>query len=131
MKSNQTKAKEISYETKMRVLDRQGNRSITGVMLSPYTVDFHHVVKRSNAINGGGGVGYEWNIVAITRDEHRRYHDHANIQVNGRDRYTYSEFETLMKNHLKKHYVGWSEDKCKYKKGAEENDYGIIRRVWW
>lgn len=125
MKSKLTKAKEISYETKMKVLDRQGNRSITGVMLSPFNVEFHHVVPRS-----ASGIGYEWNICAITKDEHRWYHDHANIQVNGKDRYTYLEFEILMKNHLKKMYTGWAEEKCKFRKYAEENEYGVTRREW-
>lgn len=125
MKSKLTKAKEISYETKMKVLDRQGNRSITGVMLSPFNVEFHHVVPRS-----ASGIGYEWNICAITKDEHRWYHDHANIQVNGKDRYTYLEFEILMKNHLKKMYIGWAEEKCKFRKYAEENEYGVTRREW-
>jgi len=125
MKSKLTKAKEISYETKCKVLDRQGNRSITGVMLSPYNVEFHHVVPRS-----ASGIGYDWNIVAITKDEHRWYHDHANIRVNGKDRYTYLEFEILMKNHLKKMYTGWAEEKCKFRKYAEEKDYGVTRREW-
>lgn len=125
MKSKLTKAKEISYETKCKVLDRQGNRSITGVMLSPYNVEFHHVVPRS-----ASGVGYEFNICAITKDEHRWYHDHCDIQVNGRSRYTYIEFEILMKNHLKKMYEGWSEEKCKFRKYAEEKDYGVVRREW-
>lgn len=124
-KSKLTKAKEISYETKMKVLDRQGNRSISGVMLSPYNVEFHHVVPRSSS-----GIGYEWNIVAITKDEHRLYHDRCSIPVNGRDRYTYLEFEILMKNHLRKMYVGWNEEKCKFRKYAEEKDYGVTRRMW-
>ena len=124
-KSKLTKAKEISYETKCKVLDRQGNRSISGVMLSPYNVEFHHVVPRS-----ASGVGFEWNIVCLTKEEHRWYHDHCNIQVNGRDRYTYLEFEILMKNHLKKMYEGWSEYSCKFHKYWEEKDYGVTRREW-
>lgn len=124
-KSKLTKAKEISYETKVKVLDRQANRSISGVMLSPYNVEFHHVIPRS-----ASGVGYEWNIVAISRDEHRWYHDHCNIQVNGKDRYTYMEFEILMKNHLKKMYEGWSEYSCKFHKYWNEEDYGVKRREW-
>ena len=124
-KSKLTKAKEISYETKMKVLDRQGNRSISGVMLSPYNVEFHHVMPRS-----ASGAGFEWNIVCLTKEEHRWYHDHCNIQVNGRDRYTYLEFEILMKNHLKKMYEGWSEYSCKFHKYWNEEDYGVKRREW-
>lgn len=124
-KSKLTKAKEISYETKCKVLDRQGNRSITGVMLSPYNVEFHHVIYRSDS-----GIGYEWNIVALTRDEHRWVHDHQPIMVNGRVRYTWDEFNIIMKNHLKKMYEGWSEYSCRFHKGWEEADYKITRREW-
>ena len=124
-KSKLTKAKEISYETKCKVLDRQGNRSITGVMLSPNNVEFHHVIYRSDS-----GIGYEWNIVALTRDEHRWVHDHQPIMVNGRVRYSWDEFNILMKNHLKKMYEGWSEYSCKFHKYWEEKDYGVTRREW-
>ena len=121
-KSKLTKAKEISQETKQRVWDRQHGRSISGVALSPYNVEFHHVISRS-----ASGVGYEWNIVAITHDEHRWYHDKCDILVNGHKRFTWMEFEILMKNHLKLHYRNWSEDKCKFRKYAEEEDYGVVR----
>mgnify|MGYP002626330784 CR=1 FL=1 len=109
-KSNLTKAKEISKETKEKVLTRQHHRSISGVALTPYNVEFHHVIPRS-----ASGIGYEWNIVAITHDEHRCYHDHADIMVNGRKRYTYLEFEILMKNHKR-----W-----------EEENYQIKRKDLW
>ena len=122
-KSRLTKAKEISLETKQKVWDRQHGRSISGVTLSPAYTDFHHVIPRSDS-----GIGYEWNIVAITRDEHRLYHDHQSIPVNGRDRYSYIEFGILMKNHLKLHYDGWSEERCRFRKYAEEEDYGVTRR---
>lgn len=123
-KSKLTKAKEISQETKQKVWERQQGRSISGVALSPYNVEFHHVIPRS-----ASGVGAEFNIVAITSDEHRWYHDHANIKVNGRDRYTWLEFEILMKNHLKLNYDGWSEENVKFKKYKEFDEYGITRKV--
>lgn len=119
-KSNFTKAKEISKETKLKVLKRQNYRSISGVVLNDYNTEYHHVVYRSSS-----GVGYEWNIVAITFDEHRAIHDKTNIKVYGRDRYTYDEFITLIKNHLKIKYLNWSEDKCKYHKGWTEANYEI------
>ena len=43
-KSNLTKAKEISPETKVKVLERQNYRSISGVALTPYKAEFHHVI---------------------------------------------------------------------------------------
>ena len=119
MKGNYTKAKEITPRTKDLVLKRQGNKSITGVSLY-HGVNFHHYVPRS-----GSGVGYEWNIVALTPEEHREFHDHAPIKVNGFKHYTWQQLETLMHNHLIKHYDGWTFDKCIYKKGFEEADYGV------
>ena len=123
MKSEQTKTKEISRETKQIVLQRQHYKSISGVALTEQSAVFHHVIFRSQQ-----GVGYDFNIVALTWEEHRLYHDHKNIVVNRKPRYTWEEFETLMKNHLKLNYNGWTEDKCKYKKYFDEKDYGITRK---
>lgn len=120
-KSTQTKVKEISEDTKRRVMDRQHGRSISGAALTS-SVEFHHCVFRS-----AGGVGYEWNIVALTPYEHRCIHDRQPIKVYGRNRYSYDEFITLIKNHLKICYPEWSEDKCRYHKGWEEEDYEIAR----
>lgn len=119
-KSNYTRAKEISLKTKENVLKRQSNKSISGASLYNSNVEFHHVVFRSSS-----GVGYEWNIVALTSDEHRALHDKQDINVNGRVRYTWQEFEILIKNHLKIKYPNWSEDKCKYHKYWKEDDYEI------
>lgn len=119
-KSNYTKAKEISHKTKENVLKRQSNKSISGASLYNNNVEFHHVVLRSSS-----GVGYEWNIVALTSDEHRALHDKKSIDVNGRVRYTWQEFDTLIKNHLKIKYPNWSEEKCKYHKYWKKKDYEI------
>lgn len=121
-KGDYTKAKQITPKTKEIVLKRQNYKSITGASL--YNgADFHHFIERSS-----GGVGYEWNIVAITREEHRCLHDKTKIKVNGKPMYTWKEFETLIRNHLILHYNGWTFDKCLYKKRYEEADYGVIRR---
>lgn len=113
---------EVSEKTKRIVLERQGNKSISGVALTGKSVEFHHVIPRSKS-----GVGYEWNIVAITSEEHRLYHDHLPIKVYGRELYTWEEFDTIMKNHLKSRYPKWSEQGCRYQKFFEEEDYGIER----
>lgn len=123
MKGDYTKAKNISDKTKEIVLKRQDYKSITNEPLYNQQVDFHHVLPRSS-----GGVGYEWNIVALTRQEHREYHDKQNISVRGRPRYTWQELEILMHNRLKRDYVDWSIDKCKYHKYWKEEDYGIMAR---
>ena len=121
-KSTQTKVKEISAKTKNAVIDRQRGRSISGVVLHPNSTEFHHLITR-----GCGGVGYEWNIVALTSEEHRAVHDHRPIKIYGRERYSYDEFQTLMRNHLKINYSPWSEQKCRYVKGWEEEDYEVKR----
>ena len=122
-KSQQTKVKEISAETKREVLERQNYRSISGVALTASNTEFHHYVFRSR-----GGVGYAWNIVGLTSEEHRAIHDHQSIKVNGRDRYSWDEFQTLIHNHLCLRYAGWSVDKCKYRKYWTEEDYQITRK---
>lgn len=120
--STRAKAIEVTERTKKRVLERQNYLSISGTSLTVRSVEYHHVVPRSKS-----GVGYEWNIVAMTSEEHRLYHDHQPIKVYGRERYTWEEFDTLMRNHLKIHYPNWSEKGCKYQKYKEEEDYGIER----
>lgn len=127
--SKYTEAKSITPETRKAVLRRQGNRSISGAYLTEDTASFHHFVPRSNAKNGGGGVGYEWNIIALTFDEHRAVHDHQDIKIGKRVRYTYEQFITLMRNHLIINYENWSEANCKYKKHLTEEEYGVVRRT--
>lgn len=122
MPSNQTKAKDISEETKAIVLKRQHNRSISGMPLTASNCEFHHFVFRSQQ-----GIGYEWNIVAITFEEHRQYHDHQPIKINGKERYKWGEFHTLMRNHLVMNYIGWNEKVCKYQKYWRRDDYGVKR----
>ena len=123
MKSNLTKAKDISEATKKAVLERQGYRSISGVSLIGKVIEFHHFIYRSSQ-----GIGYEWNIVAITSEEHRALHDKQDIKVGGLARYSWLEFETLIRNHLLINYDGWSIDKCKYKKGYSKEDYEVRKR---
>ena len=118
MKSRLTKAKEISQKTKQAVLERQRYRSISGVALTERNTEFHHVIFRSES-----GIGLEFNIVAITSDEHRWFHDGCPIKVNGRNRFTSLEFGIIMKNYLKRVYPHWKEEYCKYHKYWEEEDY--------
>lgn len=120
--SKLTEIKEISEATKKRVLIRQGYRSVTNAYLTDKTASFHHFIPRS-----ASGVGYEWNIVALTFDEHRAIHDHQPIKVNGKFRYTWDEIQTLMRNHLVLRYRHWSESKCKADIHKSEADYGVER----
>lgn len=115
------KQTEITQKTKADVLIRQRGMSISGAWLGN-NVNFHHVIGTGL---GEKGVGYEWNVIALTPEEHRWVHDHQPIKVGNHVRYTYEEFITLMKNHLKINYPNWTEEKCKVHKGWEEKDYGI------
>ena len=87
-----------------------------------------YVIERLGAFQSVWGVGYEFNIVALTPQEHRNLHDKKKIKVYGRDRYTWQEFETLCRNHLILHYDNWSYEGCKYHKYWKEKDYGIVAR---
>lgn len=118
------KEQKISDKTKEAVLERQANRSITGMWLTD--VNFHHFVSV-----GSRGVGYEWNVVALLPSEHRELHDGSDITINGRKRYTNAEFKTLIRNHLVLRYLGWTEDKCRFHKGWSEKDYQIERIEPW
>lgn len=120
-KSKFIKAKEVSDKTKRIVLERQNYKSISGATLTLGNTEFHHVRPRSSS-----GVGYEWNIVAITSQEHREYHDKNDITFYGKKRYKWKEFDTLIKNHLKINYPNWTYARCKYEKGWELKDYGLM-----
>ena len=117
-------AKQITTDTRRAVLERQHYKSISGRYLSEESASFHHYVERSSS-----GVGYEWNIVALTFEEHRAIHDHQPIKWGKRVLYTYDQFITLIRNHLIINYENWSEKGCKYHKGWEIEDYGIVRRT--
>ena len=117
-------AKQITTDTRRAVLERQNYKSISGRYLTEESASFHHFVERS-----ASGLGYEWNIVALTFEEHRAIHDHQPIKWGKRVLYTYDQFITLIRNHLILNYENWSEKKCKYHKGWEQEDYGIVRRT--
>ena len=116
------KEQEITEETKKIVLLRQKNRSISGVYLMKGNINYHHFISV-----GSRGIGYEWNVVALTPLEHRQLHDGYSITINDRPRYTNAEFKTLIRNHFILHYLGWSEKACKFKKGKSKEEYGVKR----
>ena len=115
-KSKQTKMKEISFKTKWDVMERQGNRSLTGIYLSHPA--FHHVVQRGS----GRGVGIAFNIVALTYEEHDRFHQHLPITVHGEEM-SWLQFKLYMEDYLKRIYPHWSEEACNYHPGWDEQDY--------
>ena len=121
MPNNQTI---ISDLTRKHVRERQNNFSPFGNWLGQ-SCHFHHVIGSGL---GEKGVGYEWNVIALTCEEHMAIHQHQPIKVYGLVKYTYDEAITIMKNHLKTHYPNWTEKKCKVHKGWEASDYEITRR---
>lgn len=119
-KSEFQKAKEITLQTKLAVLERQGYKSvINGKSLTLETASFHHFLER-----GQSGVGYEWNIVAMTWKEHRvLMHDKQTLEG-----ITPEKAEELVLNHFKENYNNWSRDNCRYHKWYAPQDYGVTRK---
>lgn len=115
-------AQVVSDKTKKIVLERQKSRSVSGSYLTPQNCNFHHYISV-----GAGGVGYEWNIIALTPSEHRQLHDGFDIKCDNGRKYTNEEFKTLIRNHFRLNYFGWEEKKCRYMKNKEMEDYGIVR----
>lgn len=112
-KSKQTKAHEISMETKMKVWERQKGKSIfSGITITP-EMCCCHFIPRSR-----GGLGKEWNIFGCYQgygiNEHRLFDEHKPIA-----NLTAEQCKIVLKNHFKLHYKGWSEKHCKYRKGKD------------
>lgn len=123
-KSRQTKVKGITQATKEKVWRRQKGLSI--LSNRPITVAqcCCHYIGR-----GVRGVGYEWNIVGLTPEEHRLLDENKPIPVNNRKRWTNAEAQILIKNHLILNYIGWSEEACEYDKYKfSEEEYGVKPR---
>lgn len=119
MKGDFTKAKQIDPKTKQLVWERQNGRSILSHMSITKEMCCCHFVGR-----GVSGVGYQWNIVGLTPEEHRLLDENKPI-----GRYTNQEAKTLIRNHLIINYDNWTLEGCKYHKGWSEEDYGIVRRT--
>lgn len=130
-KSNLTKAKDITDDTKRKVWERQGGKSLFAPY-QPITVEMcccHFVSRTGNdrhGKSGSGGVGYEWNIFGCYQtpwtNEHNLFDEGKPI-----GNLTNEEAIKVVENHLKQNYCGWSLDKCRYHKGWEEEDYGVRR----
>lgn len=112
-KSKQTKAHEISYETKLKVWERQKGKSIfSGITITPEMCCCHFIPRSC------GGLGKEWNIFGCYQgygiNEHRLFDEHKPIA-----NLTAEQCNIVLKNHFKLHYKGWSEQHCKYRKGKD------------
>lgn len=113
-KSKSTKAHEISRETKKKVFERQGGRSLFPPFM-PITIDMCccHYIPRSR-----GGVGEEWNIFGCFQNdwlnEHRMFDLHQLP-------------ENIVREHLKENYEDWSEEACVFHKWYEDQ-YKLIRK---
>lgn len=127
-KSKQTKAHEITRETKEKVWQRQKGKSL----FAPYkniSVEMCccHYIPRSR-----GGLGEEWNIFGCyqtpyANDEHDAFdHKLSDNQVKQLTNLTPDQMVTVVRNHLIENYDNWSEENCRYKKYVE--DYGVRRK---
>lgn len=124
MKSNSTKEKEISKETKIKVWERQNGRSIFAPY-RPISIEMCccHYVSRGNS-----GVGYEWNIFGCYQQPwlNEHYMFDGQISIDNNLNLTRDEMKKVARNHLVRNYSNWSEEKCKYHKYWKEQDYGVI-----
>lgn len=125
-KSKQTKAHEISYETKLRVFKRQNGKSLFAPY-RPISIEMCccHYVSRAN-----GGLGQEWNIFGCYQspwlDEHKAYDGQfSNQEVKKIMNLDREQMRVVVGNHLNKSYMGWTKDKCKYHKHWNDEDYEI------
>lgn len=120
MVSEFQKAKDITQKTKLAVLERQNYKSvISNNPLTLETASFHHFIER-----GQSGIGYEWNVVALTFEEHR-YLMHDKITYNNVEP---KQAEEIIVKHFKDNYDNWTRDNCKYRKWYAEKDYGVNRK---
>ena len=118
MPSKYTKAKSISLKTKYEVYDRQHGLSLLSGKPITLAQCCCHYLNR-----GRGGVGFCWNIMALTTDEHRKFDLHQDI-----DGMSHEECCRIIEEHFKQHYVDWSIERCKYKKYCDdEEDYKMLR----
>lgn len=114
----------INEITRQNVRKRQDFRSITGIWLGESGGHMHHFISR-----GRSGVGFEWNLILMTDDEHQQYHNGGLVRVNGTNIvYTHEEFTDKMRDYLISQYDGWSEERCRFHKFWEYKDYKVQRK---
>lgn len=125
-KGDYTKAKKITQKTKQAVYERQKGRSIlSGIPISISMCCCHFVGRGEKS-----GVGYEWNIVGLTPEEHMFLDQNKPMwfYINGNVKaLTNAEMQQKIEQHLKENYIGWSREKCSYHKYWEEKDYEVYR----
>ena len=98
-------------------MERQDGLSITGRSLGN-GVNYHHIVSK-----GSEGVGYEFNVIALTPDEHIAYHRGSAVLTEFKTIRNRKEFDQFIDDYMKNFYPNWSRSKCKYVPGWSEEDY--------
>lgn len=112
-KSKRTKELEITKDVKQKVWERQKGRSL----FAPYmniTVEecCCHYIPRSK-----GGLGIEENIFGCTYEQHMLF-DNNILKSNAKStNITIEQMHTVVRNHMKRCYQNWNEEKLIYKKG--------------
>lgn len=125
-KGDFTKAKQITQKTKQAVYERQKGRSILSGQPITISMCCCHFVGRGEK----SGVGYEWNIVGLTPEEHMMLDQNRPLWIyksNSVTKLENSEMHQMIEEHLKENYNGWSKEKCSYHKYWEEKDYEVYR----
>ena len=98
MKSERTKALEISKAVKARVYERDGGCC---VLCGKPGIPEAHFISR-----GQSGLGIEQNVITLCRDCHRRYDQTIERQ----------EIREILAEYLQSKYPDWDESKLIYKK---------------
>jgi len=102
MKSNRSKACDISMNVKKKVWERDNHHCIN--CGSPYAMPNAHFLSRAH-----GGLGIEENIVTLCLKCHNNYD-------NGKSKELSEHIKNKIESYLKRHYSNWSIDLITYKK---------------
>lgn len=99
MKHKRSKATDIPQKVKNKVWERDGMRCI--ICGNQIAMPNSHYIPRSS-----GGLGIEQNVVTMCADCHHEYDNGSMREVYGKE----------IREHLQKHYPGWSEADLVYNK---------------
>lgn len=97
-----TRACQISTKVKQKVRERDNDVCV--LCGSPYGEPNAHYIARSH-----GGLGVEENTLTLCYKCHTAYDNSANRRC----------IKEILKNHLRKHYPDWDEERLVYRKYAE------------
>lgn len=106
LKMKKTAATEISFDVKMKVIQRDKGRCV-------YCGSMYHVEANAHFIpRSEGGMGIEENVVTLCNNQSQNKCHHKFDFGSDEER---QAIGNKIKEHLLKHYPNWSEDKVRCK----------------